>query len=138
MSKFKVGDEVQVNAGYNNFEGHVGLITRVINEQDKMWYAVSLYGDNLSERGFFEHELDFTNTVEAGLVDLAEKLDAARLLANSIEPAAPQGGVYGHIATGLWHTLYLILGSKDEAEAAYGALLNGSGVREALKTVRGY
>ena len=39
MSKFKEGDEVQVNAGYNNFEGHVGLITRVINEQDKMWRA---------------------------------------------------------------------------------------------------
>lgn len=137
MGKFKEGDEVIVNAGYSNFDGHVGLIKRVINGEEGT-YTVNLHGDSLSERGFFEGELKFHNALEAGLLDLAEKLEAARLLANSLEPTAPQGGVYGHIATGLWHTLYLILGSRDEAEAAYAALLDGSGVREALKTVRGY
>ena len=142
MGKFKSGDKVKVNAGYSKYDGREGLIGKVVNEGSGAYgdgvYTVELFDDTIPERGFFENELDFADSTESGLTDLAEKLDAARLLANSIESAAPQGGVYGHVATGLWHTLYLILGSRDEAERAYEALLCGSSVREALKIVRGY
>lgn len=65
------------------------------------------------------------------LIELAEILDAARIRANAIESAAPQGGVYGHVSDALSETLTLIVGAHDSGRV-YAFLLDGLPVREAL------
>lgn len=66
------------------------------------------------------------------LIALATALDEARKKANSIEAAAPMGGVYGDIVTALNDTLLLILKDQTHVDQAYQLLLDGNTVHEAL------
>lgn len=67
------------------------------------------------------------------LETLAGTLNAARLLANNIKEAEAQDGVYGQTVTALKSALALLLdGDEKLVEFAYGALLDGLLVEQAL------
>lgn len=71
-------------------------------------------------------------SIDTDLVILAHYIDQSRIRANSIEPAAPQNGVYGDLVGALTKTLALLLG-ENQAKVAYQALLDGSSVNDAIK-----
>jgi hypothetical protein len=71
------------------------------------------------------------------LITLAEKLDAARKLANEIEATAPTADVYGDVSSALTKTLAHIVGSREEAERVHSYIIEtGESVRWCL--VAGY
>ena len=132
MGKFQEGDKVQVNASYSKFIGRTGFIKRGVFGEDA--YTVALDDDDIPERGFYEHELEiYEDPQHKALIELAEMLDKARMLANSIDTAAPQTGVYGKIHVALIDTLTLITEDYSKALDVYSSMMeNGNTVREAL------
>ena len=67
------------------------------------------------------------------LIRLAEKLDEARLTANSMDETAPQSGVYGNISDALRGTLVHIVGPYAAYPAYQDMIESGLTVREVIK-----
>jgi hypothetical protein len=71
------------------------------------------------------------------LMDMAERLNTLRAEFDHIpgldlEGMFPDYGPYGHVKQALIATLRQVCGTGNGAMAAYGALLDGATVREAL------
>jgi ABC-type transporter Mla subunit MlaD len=73
------------------------------------------------------------DTMEASLIDIAESINSARIIANANELTAPQRGVYGDLSEALGRVLRLMTGDNDRAKQMYQNILDGATVRQAYR-----
>lgn len=138
---FNKGDRVRIDEdSAHSKAGELGTVSHVY-DVNRTAYRVKL--DSGNESAFFGTELWPVDEKREALIELAETLDKARLMANAIDELVIQSqrGVYGQIALSLHDTLELIVGAGKEAtfnahaDRVYDALIDGNTVREALKAV---
>lgn len=71
--------------------------------------------------------------MQPSLIDIAESIDSARIIANANDLTAPQRGVYGDLSEALGKVLRLMTGDNDRADRIYQAILDGASVRLAFR-----
>lgn len=129
---FNKGDIVQVVKGHWKAGGKVGVVSSV---SDPGEYSYGYYCVTIEDNVHVISGKDLTPYDEKreALIALAETLDKARILANTMNET--EGAVYGDISRALSDTLQIL--SKDEYDSTevYDSLIDGSTVRDALKRV---